>query len=165
MIRPITWSQNTSVWRPPPSTPERLSANSSIQHPLKCKLDEDSANHAVAKCQHVSTAQGMESEPLKKPSTLKRHCDNEAEVFASSKQARTAPPPSILQLPNEPLHEIIGYVPIEGLKAFIQTSSLFKEITAPRYFVEADFKVPRPGAFWLSVCSGDCEALLLWRRT
>ncbi|KIJ09252.1 hypothetical protein PAXINDRAFT_17650 [Paxillus involutus ATCC 200175] len=146
MIHPITWSQNAS-------------------HPLKHKLDEDSANHAVAKRQHVSTAQGVELEPLKKPSTLKHRRDNEAEVFAPSKQARTAPPPSILQLPNELLHEIIGYVPIEGLKAFTQTSSLFKEIAAPRYFVEADFKVPRPGAFWLSVCSGDCEALLLWRRT
>ncbi|KIJ18811.1 hypothetical protein PAXINDRAFT_9041 [Paxillus involutus ATCC 200175] len=129
------------------------------------KLDKDSANHAVANRQHVSTAPGVESEPLKKPLTLKHHRDNEAEVFAPSKQAHTAPPPSILQLPNELLHEIIGYVPIEGLKAFTQTSSLFKEIAAPHYFVEADFEVPRPGAFWLSVCSGDCEALLLWRRT
>ncbi|KIJ10607.1 hypothetical protein PAXINDRAFT_16442, partial [Paxillus involutus ATCC 200175] len=126
----------------PPSTPESLSVNSSIQHPLKRKLDEDSANHAVAKRQHVSTAQGVESEPLKKPSTLKHCHDNEAEVFAPSKQAHTAPPPSILQLPNELLHKIIGYVPIEGLKAFTQTSSLFKEITALRYFVEADFEVP-----------------------
>ncbi|KIK82127.1 hypothetical protein PAXRUDRAFT_154482 [Paxillus rubicundulus Ve08.2h10] len=157
MIQPIMWSQNAS-------------------HPLKCKLDGDSANHAVTKCQHVSTAQGGEFEPLKKSPTLKHRCGNEAEVLAPLKQACTisaypypfktsAPPPSILQLPNELLHKIIGYVPIEGLKAFTQTSSLFKEIIAPCYFLQADFEVPQPGAFWLSVCSGDCKPLLLWRRT
>ncbi|KAF8835204.1 hypothetical protein BDN67DRAFT_1015745 [Paxillus ammoniavirescens] len=113
----------------------------------------------------MSTAQGREFEPLKTPSTFKRCCNDEAEVFAPSKQALTAPPPSILQLPNKLLHEIIGYVPMEGLKAFTQTSSLFKEITAPRYFVEADFEVPQSSTFWLPVYPGDCEALLLWRRT
>ncbi|KIK80784.1 hypothetical protein PAXRUDRAFT_15594 [Paxillus rubicundulus Ve08.2h10] len=140
MIQPITHSQNTSVWNPPPSTPERPSVKSSIQHPLKHKLDKYLANHAVTKCQHVSTAQGVESEPLKKSPTLKHCCGNEAEVLTPSKQAHTAPPPSILQLPNELLHKIIGYVPMEGLKAFTQTSSLFKEIAAPHYLVEVDFK-------------------------
>ncbi|KIK74801.1 hypothetical protein PAXRUDRAFT_19527 [Paxillus rubicundulus Ve08.2h10] len=153
------------VFGNPLSTPERPSVNSSIQHPLKCKLDGDSANHMVEKCQHVSTAQRVESEPLKEPSTLKCCRNNEAEVLTPSKQACTAPPPSILQLPNKLLHEVIGYVPMEGLKAFTQTLSLFKEIAAPCYFVETDFKVPQPGAFWLSVYPGDCKALLLWRRT
>ncbi|KAF9230403.1 hypothetical protein BU15DRAFT_83678 [Melanogaster broomeanus] len=90
---------------------------------------------------------------------------NVSEGFTPLKQLRTASPPSILQLPNELLHEIISYVPMEGLKVITQTSSLFKEIAAPRYFVEVDFEVPQPCAFWVAVYPKDCEALLLWRRT
>ncbi|KAF9231445.1 hypothetical protein BU15DRAFT_68326 [Melanogaster broomeanus] len=54
---------------------------------------------------------------------------------------------------------------MEGLKVITQMSSLFKEIAAPRYFVEVDFEVPQPCAFWVAVYPKDCEALLLWRRT
>ena len=54
---------------------------------------------------------------------------------------------------------------MEGLKTSTRTSSLFREIAAPPYFMEAEFEVPQPAAFWVSVHSKDCEALLLWQRT
>ncbi|KAF9233148.1 hypothetical protein BU15DRAFT_66828 [Melanogaster broomeanus] len=154
------------------STQERPSTKLPIQRLLKRKRDGNSSDPPTAK-PSPETQGGWESirspghktsESLKKQLTFKRPRD-EAEGFAPSKQLRTASPPSILQLPNELLHEIISYVPMEGLKVITQTSSLFKEIAAPHYFVEVDFEVPQPCAFWVAVYPKDCKALLLWRRT
>ncbi|KIJ04632.1 hypothetical protein PAXINDRAFT_22074 [Paxillus involutus ATCC 200175] len=41
--------RKTPVFGDPPSTPERPPVNSSIQHPLKRKSDDDLSNCAVAK--------------------------------------------------------------------------------------------------------------------
>ncbi|KAF9231265.1 hypothetical protein BU15DRAFT_68483 [Melanogaster broomeanus] len=150
---------------PPTAKRQCLSTKSPIQRPLKCKGDGNPSNLPATKRLYVLTTQEGQSESLKKQLTLKRPHDDEAEGFAPSKQLRTASPPSILQLPNELLHEIISYVPMEGLKVITQTSCLFMEIAAPRYFVEVDFEVPQPCAFWVAVYPKDCEALLLWRRT
>ncbi|KAF9231788.1 hypothetical protein BU15DRAFT_68037 [Melanogaster broomeanus] len=131
-------------------TPKRVAVHK-IADPasLKRKGDGNPSDLPAAKCLYVLTTQEGQSEPLKKQSTLKRPCDDEAEGFAPSKQLRT----------------IISYVPMEGLKVITQTSCLFMEIAAPRYFVEVDFEVPQPCAFWVAVYPKDCEALLLWRRT
>jgi hypothetical protein len=73
----------------PPSTPERPSANSSIQHPLKRKLDEDSANHAVAKRQCLATPPSTPESPSVNSSIqhpLKRKLDEDSANHAVAKR-------------------------------------------------------------------------------